>query len=53
MAVNLAEDATSSNNLFIIHGCTVNGAQKKVVDLYSPPRVTREFAEAPGAYPGL
>ena len=53
VTAHLAEDAKSIRNLFIVHGCTAKGAQKKVVELYSPPRVTREFAAALGAYPGL
>ena len=48
MAVNLAVDAQSVKHLCISHGRTVKDTLHKVVDIYSPPRVTRELAEAPG-----
>ena len=53
MTAELAEDARSINNLFIINGCTSRDAQKKVVELYSPPRVTSALQAAPSRYPGL
>ena len=43
MPGKLAESATAVKNLFIISGCPARAAQRRVVELFSPPRVTREL----------
>ena len=53
MTSTLAADAKSIRNLFIVSGCTAQDAQRKVVELYSPPRVARALKAAPSRYPGL
>ena len=47
MTEALAEDAQSIHNLCIVNGCSVKDAQRNVVELCSPPRVTHEIAAAP------
>eukprot|EP00969_Alexandrium_andersonii_P212813 9397014-Alexandrium_andersonii.AAC.1 len=39
----MASEARSVRALFAIHGCELREATLKVVELYSPPRATREL----------
>ena len=47
----LAEGAKSVRDLFLVSGCAPGVAQAKVVELYSPPRVTAELGRR--SYPSL
>ena len=46
MTTALADGARSINNLSIVRGCSTRDAQRKVAELYSPPRATRELGMA-------
>eukprot|EP00969_Alexandrium_andersonii_P361952 15458681-Alexandrium_andersonii.AAC.1 len=43
MSARMACEAQGIRALFAVHGCEPREAALKVVELYSPPRVTREF----------
>eukprot|EP00969_Alexandrium_andersonii_P142421 6297475-Alexandrium_andersonii.AAC.1 len=43
MSACMACEAQSIRALFAVHGCEPREAALKVVELYSPPRVTREL----------
>ena len=53
MAKTLVEDADSIRNLCIISGCSTKEVQRKVVELYSPPRVNSELRASPSQYLAL
>eukprot|EP00969_Alexandrium_andersonii_P299439 13238702-Alexandrium_andersonii.AAC.1 len=43
MSARVADEARSIRVLFTLRGCEPRAAALKVVELYSPPRVTREL----------
>eukprot|EP00969_Alexandrium_andersonii_P319391 14109530-Alexandrium_andersonii.AAC.1 len=43
MSARMAREGQSIRALFAVHGCKPREAVLKVVDLYSPPRVTQEL----------
>ena len=52
MPKQLVEEARGIHNLFILTGCTAASATRKVAELYSPPRVTKEIGRFPNLSAG-